>query len=120
MSIRDWVELAVLIIITITSIGRWIEARERKEKEIERQSNNDLAATRGDLAEFEKRHSEEHEKIWREIERNRNHWHQELVPKLQTIFERIAVAEGVQRAYADDLRRLQAIIDRRHSLRGGD
>lgn len=116
MSIRDWVELAVLIVITISAIGRWIEARERTE----RQSNTDLAATRGDLAEFEKRHSEEHEKIWREIERNRSHWHQELVPKLQTVFERLAVAEGVQRAYADDLRRLQTILDRRHSLRGGD
>jgi hypothetical protein len=112
VSIRDWVELAFLIVITASSIGRWVEAREQREK----QNNTDMAATRGDLAEFEKRHSEEHEKIWREIERNRDHWHKELVPKLQGIIERVAVAEGAERAHGEDLRRLQTIIDRR---RGG-
>jgi hypothetical protein len=46
VSIRDWVELAFLIVITASSIGRWVEAREQREK----QNNTDMAATRGDLA----------------------------------------------------------------------
>lgn len=117
MPIRDLIELALLVVVTLTSVGRWVEAREQKERQIEKQSDREITATRGDLAEFEKRHSEEHERLWREIERNRHHWHEELVPKLQTIFERIAVTEGILKTYGEDLRRLQALIDRRRGAR---
>lgn len=113
MTIRDWIELAVLGVITITSIGRWIEAREQREK----RNNDDIGATRGDLAEFEKRHQEEHEKLWREIERNRDHWHKDLVPQLQSVFSRLAVVEETQHAIRNDLQRLQTICDRRHWTR---
>lgn len=96
MTVHDWVMMMIAVVMTITTIGRWIEAREQKEL----RATDEIGATRADLADIEKRHTEEHAKIWREIERNRNHWHQELVPKLQQIFERLA---GVE-----------AIIERRH------
>lgn len=101
MTVRDWAELVVLLVVTLTSIGRWIEARERV----------GTAAT-VDLGSFEARHQEEHVRIWAEVDRWRTRWHDDLVPWQQNIIERLATQEGLARGYDLELIRLRA-LDRR-------
>jgi hypothetical protein len=90
MSIRDWVELTLLVILTLTGIGRWIATREQHDAD----ATKGVSATRQELIDFERRHVDEHRRLWAEIERNRNHWHQELVPWQQKVAERLATIEG--------------------------
>lgn len=115
MSPRDWIEIAVLLILTITGIGRWIEAREQKEKQLAERLNaptplvpvNGLLATRADLATYEARHAEEHKRLWDEIQRGRTHWHDELVPWQQRIAERVAIVEAIVHTIGQDINRLE-------------
>jgi hypothetical protein len=94
LPIHDVLEVALLVVMTIFSIGRWAQARELKE-----QASVDTAAdVRDTFDTYCRTHAGEHEMLWNEIERNRKHWHEEATPRLQAMAERIARLDEHERA----------------------
>jgi acetoin utilization deacetylase AcuC-like enzyme len=114
MSIRDWVELVVLVILTLTNVGRWIQTRAQKEVA----ASEGIAASRADLADYEKRHQEEHGRLWKEVERQRVHWYDEAIPWQQKTLERLGRAEGEALVQATEIAHLQSLIEQRRGSRG--
>lgn len=104
MALHDWIEVGMMAILTIITIGRWAEAREQ----IERASSKDLTGV-------EQRCDDEHERIWTEVERNRDHWHRDLVPWQQGMAERLVSLEQQVRNQTIELERVTRLLDRQRS-----
>ena len=116
MTIRDWVELTLLVVVTLLSIGRWLELRQVREGKA-------LDGVHGALTQFHEyqaRHGDEHARLWKEIERQRRHWHEEMVPWQQGCAGRLATLEAQQAGHTRELTQLWAALERRRETRGDD
>jgi hypothetical protein len=102
MSIHDLVQTALLVVITIFSIGRWAQSREDQEAH----GAEDAADVQKALDRFCLEHKGEHDNLWREVERQRRRWHDELAPWRQTLGEKIARFEEHERAQDSQLAQL--------------
>ena len=83
MTIRDWIELTLLVVLTFIGIGRWLEARTQTEA----RTKSTLMTTEEDLRREHQQHGEE-------ILRLRKRWHEQYVPAYQQVVERITTLEG--------------------------
>lgn len=113
MSIRDWVELALLVVLTILSIGRWAQSREERE----RASSAALGLTAKDLEESDRRNEQERERLWTEVNRNRDHWHKEMVPWMQRVAVELATTGEQCREREREMKQIWAAIERRRETR---
>ncbi len=113
-TLQPIVEVALLVVITLLQAGRWTQAREDAEKKTPVPIPPDAPyATRADLAAYEVAHAKDHAAIWVEIERNRNHWHKDLVPWQQEVTGRLATLTEHQLSTDRELKQLWAIYNRR-------
>jgi hypothetical protein len=106
---RDVAQLAILAILTFIGWGRWIEAREQTE-----------AATDKSLLGFTRQHKEEHERLWAEMNRQRDRWHHELIPWQTEVIRRLYEADGrldladaAQKSQSEEIARLRNALERR-------
>lgn len=113
MPIHDWIQSALLVVITIFSIGRWAQSRESTEVA----DSKDTKQVRSEFDKYCVQHEGEHRNLWLEIERQRKRWHEHLVPWQQQLAERIARFEEHEKAQDSQLQQLWVNQDRRRQPR---
>lgn len=108
-AIHDLVQVALLVVMTIFSVGRWVQTREDKETD----ATDDAAVVAKDLAAHQKSTAEERAEIWKEIDRQRRRWHDDLTPWRQSVAERLARFEEHDRSQDSQITQLWAFHERR-------
>lgn len=135
MTLKDWVELVLLVLLTLSNGTRWMTTREHTEadtsKEVDKLRSDhgaaldrcrtdwiaDCARIRGDLQGMRVEAVEEHKKIWAEIDRNRAHWHEDMVPFQQKMLGEIARLTERIRGHGAQIAQVWTALDRRREGR---
>lgn len=113
MGIHDWVQSALLVVITIFSIGRWAQARESTETA----DAKDAKQVQANLDSYCKVHDGEHQNVWRELERQRKQYHEVRIPWEQAVSDKLARLDEHEKAQDGQLGQLWTILSRRRSPR---
>ena len=97
------------MVVAIMNVGRWIEIRRAREKT----AIDGIKRTDKDFLDWKRQHEDEHRRIWRELERQRERWHNELTPWRQGVAERVATIIARQESL---IQRVDQLWEMLHSL----
>jgi hypothetical protein len=100
--IHDIIQTTLLVVITVFSIGRWAQQRQDKEAD----GVKDTGALKRAFESYCELHKGEHDNIWKENERQRRRWHDDLTPWRQQVAEKLARLDEHERSQDSQLQQL--------------
>jgi hypothetical protein len=113
MSIHDVVNTALLVVLTLFTVARWTREREAKEDD----GVKDTAQLQRTVETYCRDHKGEHDTLWREVDRVRKRYHDEIVPWQQAVSDKLATIMEHGRAVDRQFDQLWTAHDRRREPR---